>query len=149
MKTTIAESSLASINLLNALQRINREQEQVSENQICLAQFEKCKLLRRHVLRYIQHVETEEWLGALIQANDQLVTALMTFEQLDRSIDADSDSDDELAEQAHAYRSSLLPLSSFQILSPMLIPISAHRKGEVRRRRCERFGGTVAEWQWS
>jgi hypothetical protein len=53
----------------------------------------------------IQHVESEEWLGALIQANDQLVNALMTFEQLDTSIDADSDSDDELAEQAHAYRS--------------------------------------------
>lgn len=31
--------------------------------------------------------------------------ALMTFEQLDRSIDADSDSEDELAEQAHLYRS--------------------------------------------
>lgn len=29
----------------------------------------------------------------------------MSFEQLDRSIDADSDSDDELAEQAHMYRS--------------------------------------------
>lgn len=53
----------------------------------------------------IQNIEAEEWLGALIQANDLLVTALMTFEQLDRSIDADSDSDDELAEQAHAYRS--------------------------------------------
>lgn len=116
MKTTIAESSLASINLLNALQRINREQEQVSENQVCVAQFEKCKLLRRHVLRYIQHVETEEWLGALIQANDQLVTSLMTFEQLDRSIDADSDSDDELAEQAHAYRSSFLALSPFRMI---------------------------------
>lgn len=39
--------------------------------------------------------------------------ALMTFEQLDRSIDADSDSDDELAEQAHMYRSkSYVPLSS-------------------------------------
>ncbi|KFY82409.1 hypothetical protein V500_10572 [Pseudogymnoascus sp. VKM F-4518 (FW-2643)] len=104
MKTNIAESSVASINLLNALQRINREEERVSENQTCVAQFERCKLLRRHILRYIQNVEAEEWLGALIQANDQLVTALMTFEQLDSSIDADSDSDDELAEQAHAYR---------------------------------------------
>lgn len=28
----------------------------------------------------------------------------MTFEQLDRSIDADSDSDDELAEQQHIYK---------------------------------------------
>ncbi|KFY61027.1 hypothetical protein V496_05190 [Pseudogymnoascus sp. VKM F-4515 (FW-2607)] len=104
MKTNIAESSVASINLLNAMQRINREEERVSENQTCVAQFERCKLLRRHILRYIQNVEAEEWLGALIQANDQLVTSLMTFEQLDSSIDADSDSDDELAEQAHAYR---------------------------------------------
>lgn len=29
----------------------------------------------------------------------------MTYEQLDRSIDADSDSDDEMAEQAHLFRS--------------------------------------------
>jgi hypothetical protein len=28
----------------------------------------------------------------------------MTYEQLDRSIDADSDSDDELAEQQHMYK---------------------------------------------
>lgn len=110
MKSVIAESSVASINLLNALQRINREQERVSENAACAAQFDKCKYLRRHILRYIQHVEAEEWLGALLQANDQLVLALMTFEQLDTSLDADSDSDDELAEQAHAYRSAC-PLS--------------------------------------
>lgn len=31
----------------------------------------------------------------------------MTFEQLDQSIDADSDSDDEIAEQAHLYRSTV------------------------------------------
>lgn len=53
----------------------------------------------------IHHVESEQWLGSLLHANDELVMALMTFEQLDRSIDADSDSDDELAEQAHMYRS--------------------------------------------
>lgn len=54
-------------------------------------------------------MEAEQYLGALINANDQLVTALMTFEQLDRSIDADSDSEDEAAEQAHLYRSKRLP----------------------------------------
>jgi hypothetical protein len=58
----------------------------------------------------IQHVtnlpaaKSELWLGALLHANDELVTALMTFEQLDRSIDADSDSDDELAQQQHLYK---------------------------------------------
>lgn len=50
-------------------------------------------------------MEDEQWLGGLLHANDELVMALMTFEQLDRSIDADSDSEDELAEQAHLYRS--------------------------------------------
>jgi LAS seventeen-binding protein 5 len=53
----------------------------------------------------IHHVESEQWLGGLLNANDQLVHSLMSFEQLDRSIAADSDSDDEIAEQAHMYRS--------------------------------------------
>lgn len=57
----------------------------------------------------IHHVNDEEYLGGLLHANDELVTALMTFEQLDRSIDADSDSDDDLAEQAHLYRSKYKP----------------------------------------
>ncbi|KAJ9151353.1 VHS domain-containing protein [Pleurostoma richardsiae] len=104
MKVTIAESSIAATNLMNALQSINREKERISENALAVQQFEACKHLRRKVLRYIHHVESEQWLGGLLHANDELVMALMTFEQLDRSIDADSDSDDELAEQAHLYR---------------------------------------------
>ncbi|KAJ3484793.1 hypothetical protein NLG97_g6970 [Lecanicillium saksenae] len=104
MKTVIAESSLASINLLNALQSINREKERISDNQTAVQRFEICKQLRRRVLRYIHHVEHEQWLGGLLHANDELVHALMTYEQLDQSIDADSDSDDEIAEQAHLYR---------------------------------------------
>jgi len=126
MKNCIAESSVASTNLLNALRLINREHEQISENQNVVRHFDFCKLLRRKILRYvslsrsmnqkfaniryqIQHVESEQWLGALLHANDELVTALMTFEQLDRSIDADSDSDDEMAEQAHLYKSKFIP----------------------------------------
>ncbi|KAJ2971546.1 hypothetical protein NQ176_g7636 [Zarea fungicola] len=104
MKTVIAESSLATINLLNALQSINREKERISDNQAAVERFEICKQLRRRVLRYIHNVEHEQWLGSLLHTNDELVHALMTFEQLDQSIDADSDSDDEIAEQAHLYR---------------------------------------------
>ncbi|KAE9380581.1 hypothetical protein N431DRAFT_432859 [Stipitochalara longipes BDJ] len=104
MKSTIAEASVASTNLLNALKLINREKERISENKNAVHHFDFCKLLRRKILRYIQHVESEQWLGALLHANDELVTALMTFEQLDRSIDADSDSDDELAHQQHMYK---------------------------------------------
>ncbi|TQV97516.1 VHS domain-containing protein [Cordyceps javanica] len=104
MKTVIAESSIASTNLLNALQSINRERERISANPTAVQHFEACKQLRRRVLRYIHHVEHEQWLGGLLHANDELVHALMTYEQLDQSIDADSDSDDEIAEQAHLYK---------------------------------------------
>ncbi|QSZ36020.1 hypothetical protein DSL72_007144 [Monilinia vaccinii-corymbosi] len=104
MKATIADSAVASTNLLNALRHINREKERISENKTALQHFDNCKLLRRKILRYIQHVEAEEWLGGLLHANDELIYALLTFEQLDRSIDADSDSDDDMAEQAHLYK---------------------------------------------
>jgi len=104
LKATIADSSIKSTNLLNTLQTINRETEQVSDNATAKAYFEDCKQLRRRVLRYIHYIDDGEWLGSLLSANDNLVQALMTYEQLDRSIDADSDSDDDAAEQAHAYR---------------------------------------------
>ncbi|KAI0816197.1 hypothetical protein GGR55DRAFT_625878 [Xylaria sp. FL0064] len=104
MKAAIADSSIAATNLNNALQSINREKERISENALAVERFEICKKLRRKILRYIHYVEDEQWLGGLLHANDELVLALMTFEQLDRSIDADSDSEDELAEQAHLYR---------------------------------------------
>ncbi|OAA59500.1 VHS domain protein [Cordyceps fumosorosea ARSEF 2679] len=104
MKAVVADATMASTGLLNALQSINRERERISDNQAAVQSFEACKQLRRRVLRYIHHVENEQWLGALLHANDELVHALMTYEQLDQSIDADSDSDDEIAEQAHLYK---------------------------------------------
>ncbi|PQE25403.1 vhs domain-containing protein [Rutstroemia sp. NJR-2017a BBW] len=128
MKAAIAESSVASTNLLNALRHINREKERISENKAAQTHFDACKLLRRKILRYIQYVETEDWLGALLHANDELVTALMTYEQLDRSIDADSDSDDELAEQQHMYKCKQ-QMSNLNLgpKSPLSPTFSSHR----------------------
>lgn len=54
MKATIADSNIAATNLLNALRLINREQEQISENQNVVSHFESCKLLRRKILRYVR-----------------------------------------------------------------------------------------------
>lgn len=56
MKVAIAESSIKSTNLLNAMQSINREQEQVSNNPVCVKLFESCKLLRRMILRYVSTI---------------------------------------------------------------------------------------------
>lgn len=90
---TIASSSVASTNLMNALKLVNRENERVSENTDVVNRFELCKSLRRQILRYIQHVESDDFLGSLISVNEELVNALMTFEVLDKSVDDDSDSD--------------------------------------------------------
>ena len=53
MKATIADSTMAATDLLNALQSINRERERISENRLALQRFEACKVLRRKVLRYV------------------------------------------------------------------------------------------------
>ncbi|KAK6371322.1 hypothetical protein LTS17_009053 [Exophiala oligosperma] len=98
----IAASSVASTGLANALKLVNRENERVSDNVEVMKRFETCKQLRRQILRYIQFVETEEFLGGLIHANEELVNALMAFEVLDKSIDDDSDS--ELEEAQHLSR---------------------------------------------
>lgn len=99
---SIAASSVASTGLNNALRLVNRESERVSDNAEVMKRFETCKQLRRQILRYIQFVETEEFLGGLIHANEELVNALMGFEVLDKSIDDDSDS--ELEEAQHLSR---------------------------------------------
>lgn len=54
MKNCIAEASVASTSLLNALRLINREHEQISENKAAAHHFEFCKLLRRKILRYVR-----------------------------------------------------------------------------------------------
>ncbi len=99
---SIAASSVASTNLNNALKLVNRETKQVSTDPEVMKRFETCKQLRRQILRYIQYVETDEFLGGLIHANEEIITALMAFEVLDKSVDDDSDS--ELEEAQHLSR---------------------------------------------
>ena len=53
MKSVIAESSMASTNLMNSLQSINRERERISDNKVAAHHFEACKQLRRRILRYV------------------------------------------------------------------------------------------------
>ncbi|KAL2000469.1 hypothetical protein VTN02DRAFT_3038 [Thermoascus thermophilus] len=99
---TIASASVASTNLMNSLRLVNRENQRVSEDPEVMSRFELCKQLRRQILRYIQNVEGDDYLGSLIHANEELVTALMAFEVLDKSVDYDSDSEDD----AHSAQSS-------------------------------------------
>ncbi|KAL1955756.1 hypothetical protein VTO42DRAFT_8154 [Malbranchea cinnamomea] len=93
---TIASASIASTNLMNFLKLVNRENERVSDHPDVMSHFERCKNLRRQILRYIQHIENDELLGSLIHANEELVNALITFEVLDKSVDDDSDSESDM-----------------------------------------------------
>ena len=90
----ITLASIEATGLLNAMKLINREKERVSEDPNCKKRFETCKQLRRQTFRYCSLVMDESYLGTLLHANDQLSDALILFEQLDRSFDYDSDSED-------------------------------------------------------
>ncbi|CAZ82359.1 unnamed protein product [Tuber melanosporum] len=92
---SLANSSVASTNLKNSLKLINREKDRPSENAEVLKRFETCRQLRRSILRFIQHVESEQWLGGLIHANEELVEALTLYEVLNKPIEEDSDSEEE------------------------------------------------------
>lgn len=89
----LAKASIASTNLKNTLKRINREIERPSENQECNKQIHEANHLRKQILRYIQHVESEQWLGSLIHANEELVDAIVLFKAMDKPIEEDSDSE--------------------------------------------------------
>src|SRR5690606_15204731 len=78
---SLASVSIAATNLTNSLKHINREHERPSENAQVMQRFETCKVLRRSILRYIQLVESEQYLGSLIHANEELVDALALFER--------------------------------------------------------------------
>src|SRR4051812_15282985 len=70
----------------------------------------------------------------------------MTYEQLDRSIDADSDSEDELAEQAHLYRSTPVLIFTHRYISYVLAVVSNpfSCSGPTQRQRPRRIRRRLA-----
>ncbi|KAA8892846.1 hypothetical protein FN846DRAFT_613296 [Sphaerosporella brunnea] len=95
LNQALANASIASTNLNNALKLVNREKERVSEKREVVLQYDQCKTLRSTILRYIQLVESEQWLGSLINAHEELSHAIATYEVYDKPIEEDSDSEDE------------------------------------------------------
>lgn len=111
IKALIAESSKSSIDLTNALQTINRSLGEVStDDPRCTQLFEKTRIIRRRILRYLQLTESEEYLGSLIHANEELVKALQLYTEYgsrpgqdssdDYSSLSESEDDDALSEAA-------------------------------------------------
>lgn len=91
---TIAAANQASTNLQNALKHVNKEDSSFLADPSITKSHKDCRELRKHVLHYIAGIESEEWVGTLLQTNDELVSALQLFEQY-RIIATAPDSDEE------------------------------------------------------
>ena len=87
-------SNIEATGLMNALKLLDKEKERVSGKPAIRQKYDACKALHRQTLRYCNLVTDESYLGALLQANDQVAEATRLYEQLDRSFDYDSDSED-------------------------------------------------------
>ncbi|KAJ1301833.1 hypothetical protein OPQ81_009061 [Rhizoctonia solani] len=89
---TIAEASQASTNLVNAVKRVNREQESVTTNadvQECLT---TAKAVRKQLIRYIQlAIQKEEIIGTLLDTNERIIAAIQLYDKMSKSPDQDSD----------------------------------------------------------
>lgn len=94
IKLLIAEASKASTDLKNALQGINFAKGETStDNEKATQYFEKSRIIRRKVLHYLQLVDSEEFLGSLIHANEELVESLEKYTLCARPVNQDSDDD--------------------------------------------------------
>lgn len=94
IQKALAESNFASTNLTNALKLINWQRELSTENKAATTEFKHCRTLRKIILRYIHSIESDEFIGALIHANEELITALKKYDEMSRPPDYDSDSDE-------------------------------------------------------
>jgi hypothetical protein len=90
---TIASSQQSATNLTNALKRLNRETHNPEDDAQIQQLYKQCRQLRKDVLIYIQRTESEEWIGTLINANDELVQSLGHYERALKPVEQDSDSD--------------------------------------------------------
>ena len=90
---TIAAANQNATNLTNSLKRLNRETQHPDDDPQIQALYRQCRKLRKDILIYIQRTESEEWIGTLINANDELMQSLAHYERALKPVEQDSDSD--------------------------------------------------------
>lgn len=91
---TIAAANQASTNLQNALRHVNKEDSSFLQAPQIVKPHRDCREIRKAVLHYVSGIESEEWVGTLLQTNDSLVAALQMYEQY-RIMATAPDSDEE------------------------------------------------------
>ena len=64
---------------------LNREIENVTESPKVQENLDKAKAARRSIIRYIQLVADEEFVGTLIDANEKIVEAILLYDKVSLS----------------------------------------------------------------
>lgn len=93
IRVVISDGLAAAIALQNALM-VLPEGRSSTDDEDATAKFIQARALRRKVLRCLQFITEGEFLGSLIHANDELVTALAQYDE--RSADSAEPSSEEL-----------------------------------------------------
>ena len=75
-------------------QHLNREIENVRESPKVQDNLDKAKAARRAVIRYIQLVQDEEYVGTLLDANEKVVEAIQLYDKVRPLSQARSKSED-------------------------------------------------------
>lgn len=84
----ISDAINSSTILKNSLDLLDRKHGELSmDNDKCRINFDKCRQIRRKVLRYLQLVTEGEFLGLLISANESLVEALNKYTDYSKPLD--------------------------------------------------------------
>lgn len=78
----VATAIQSANNLVNACRLVNRELENVTESPNVQDKLDKAKAARRTVVRYIQQVTDEEYVGTLIDANEKIVEAILLYDKV-------------------------------------------------------------------
>ncbi|WVQ84468.1 hypothetical protein IAT38_006620 [Cryptococcus sp. DSM 104549] len=91
----VANAIQCANNLVNSCRLVNREVDSVTENPRVQDNLDKAKVARRAIIRYIQLVTDEEFVGTLLDANEKVVEAIQLYDRLSKPavLDSDSDSD--------------------------------------------------------
>lgn len=113
----IADSTSSALRLSNILtSSVNRARGETSlDNDKATIEFQKSRQIRRKVLRYLQLVDKEEYLGSLIHSNDVLVDALQKYDEYSKPVDEsevssyDEDDDSIVSEAAAPKRPPPIP----------------------------------------
>ncbi|KAI0275053.1 hypothetical protein BC834DRAFT_27905 [Gloeopeniophorella convolvens] len=82
--TAIANASSAANNLVNAITLVNTENDSLTTNERVQECLTRAKQSRKPIVRYIQLVEDEEFIGTLIEANERIIAALESYDKLSK-----------------------------------------------------------------